>query len=440
VLNKIKELKKHSGFMKYFKNTSWLFGEKMLRMVIGLFIEVWVARYLGPEQFGLFSYAGSFVAIFTIIATMGIDGILVRELVKDEKSTNELLGTAFWIHIVGAILVFIVLTMVIYFVPSHDYNTNVLIYIMTSATIFHSFSVIDTYFRAKVSSKYIMYASTATILIISSVKILLIIYKAPLIYFAWVIVFQSIVLACSLLYFYYKNNFSVMDWSFDIGKAKQLLRDGWPLILSGVVTAIYMNTDRIMIKELIDIESVGQYAAASKISAAWYFIPMIISSSLFPAIIKSKQQGEQLYYNRLQKLYDLVVLIAFFIALPITFLSGWIIDLLYGNAYAGASDVLVIHIWTGIFIALWVVASKWFTIENYLQNVMVRTLMGAILNIILNFILIPRYGVVGAAWGTLLSYIFINYLSMFFFKKTRVCFYQQSKALNIFMSIKRLGL
>ena len=140
MLTKIKSLKNHQGFMKYFKNTSWLFGEKILRMIVGLFVGVWVARYLGPEQFGLFSYAQSFVGLFTAIATLGLDGIVVRELVKDSSRRDDLIGTAFWLKVMGAFGVLIILVITVNFTSNETY-TNTLVFIIASATIFQSFNV-----------------------------------------------------------------------------------------------------------------------------------------------------------------------------------------------------------------------------------------------------------------------------------------------------------
>jgi len=146
--------------------------------------------------------------------------------------------------------------------------------------------------------------------------------------------------------------------------AVSLLKDSWPLILSSMVIAIYMKIDQVMIKEMLDAEAVGNYAAAVRLSEAWYFIPMVISSSLFPAIINAKKISEKLYYDRLQKLYNLMVWMAISIALPMTFLSDWIVNLLYGAKYSEAGDVLMIHIWAGVFVFLGVASGKWFVAEN----------------------------------------------------------------------------
>ena len=424
---KLKSLKKHQGFMKYFKNTSWLFAEKILRMVVGLFVGVWVARYLGPDKFGLFSYTQSFVGLFTAIATLGLDGIVVRELVKHPQKENELLGTAFYLKLMGAVLTLVILYIAIHF-TSNDHYTNVLIFIIASATIFQSFNVIDMYFQSKVMSKYVVYANITSLFISSLVKITLILLNAPLIAFAWVVLFDSFVLACGFIYFFLKqsalaagNTFrcKIQNLKFSKLTAVSLLKDSWPLIFSGMVIAVYMKIDQVMIKEMMNSEAVGQYAAAVRISEAWYFIPMVIASSLFPAIVNAKKQSEELYYARLQKLYDLMVWMAIAIALPMTFLSDWVVNLLYGSQYNQAGGVLMIHIWAGVFVGIAVVKGKWQTSENLTKYHFYGAFISAISNVLFNYLLIPKYGIIGAAFGTILSQFISAYLINYIFKELK---------------------
>jgi O-antigen/teichoic acid export membrane protein len=417
MINKIKSLKHHQGFMKYFKNTSWLFGEKILRMVVGLFVGIWVARYLGPEQFGLFSYAQSFVGLFTAIATLGLDGIVIRELVKDESRRDELIGTAFWLKLMGTFGVLLVLALAVNF-TSNDTYTNTLIFIIASATIFQSFNVIDFYFQSKVLSKYVVYANIFSLFISTLVKIMLILSEAPLVAFAWVILFDSFILATGFIYFYIKDytKFNIQNLTFKSRTAISLLKDSWPLILSGIVISIYMKIDQIMIQNMLGSNAVGQYAAAVRLSESWYFIPMVIASSLFPAIINAKQQNKNLYNTRLQKLYDLMVWMAISIALPMTFLSDWVVKFLYGGEYNQAASVLMIHIWAGVFVFLGVAFSGFLTTENWTRKSFYRTFLGALFNIIFNYILIPIYGINGAAVATLLSQLIANYIYDFFDK------------------------
>jgi len=418
----------HQGFMKYFKNTSWLFAEKILRLVVGLFVGIWVARFLGPEQFGLFSYAQSFVGLFVAISGLGLDGIIVRELVKDESKRDALLGTAFKLKLIGALLVLIALAIAVN-LSQQDSLTTLLIFTIASATVFQSFNVIVFYFQAKVLSKYIVYANIISLLISSMVKIGLILNDAPLLYFAYSILFDSLILMCGFLYFYRYKKYLISQWFFDKNLARSLLKDSWPLILSGLVISIYMKVDQIMIKEMISVEAVGQYAAAVRISEAWYFIPIVIASSLFPSIINAKKQSETLYYARLQKLYDLMVWMAIAIALPMTFLSDSVVSVLYGEQYNQAGSVLMIHIWAGVFVFLGVASGKWFVSENLQIFSTINTTIGAIVNVGLNYILIQRMGIEGAAWATLISYFVAAYLCLVLNNKTRKNFINLTKSL-----------
>ncbi|EDQ01571.1 flippase [Shewanella benthica] len=428
IIKKISKLKDSQGAMKYLKNTSWLLGEKILRMTVGLFIGIWVARYLGPEQFGLFSYAQSFVVLFSAFATLGLDGIVIRKLVKDESQRDKLLGTAFTLKLIGAFLVLALLVIAVFLQPS-DLLANSLFFIIASATVFQSFNVIDFYFQSQVLSKYVVYSNVFSLLLSSIIKVTLIVNEAPLIAFAYVILFDSFVLASGFIYFYVLKRLSIRHWCFDKAVAKSLLKESWPLILSGLVVSMYMKIDQVMIKEMLGSVEVGQYSAAVRLSEAWYFIPMVISSSLFPAILNAKKISKELYYSRIQQLYDLMAWMAIAIAIPMTFLSDWLVHLLYGAQYNEAGGVLMIHIWSAVFVFLGVASGKWFVAEGLQIYSFYRTLAGAILNVGLNLVLIPQYGIYGAAIATLASQLVASYLFNVVNKKSRITFILQSKAL-----------
>lgn len=425
---KLKGLKQNKGFMKYFKNTSWLFAEKILRVIAGLFIGIWIARYLGPEKFGLFSYAQSFAALFTIFATLGLDQIVIRELIKDESARDKLLGTAFILKLFGA---FVVLGTLIFSTLSgiNTAETNLLILIIASSTVFQSFNVIDFYFQSKVLSKFVVLANVISLIISSLVKIILLLNEASLVAFAFVSLFDTFILASGYVYFYFKNNLNINKWSFDWLLAKALLKDSWPLILTGFVISVYMKVDQIMISEMLGYQAVGEYAAAVKLSEAWYFVPTVIASSVFPSIINTKKNNEKLYYTRLQKLYSLVVKIALLIAISISFMSDWFVNLLYGQQFIEAGSVLVIHIWAGIFAFLGIASRKWLVAENLSMLSFWRTFFGMVINIVINLLLIPRYGIQGAAVATLISQVAAAYLFDVLCIKTRSNFVMKTKAL-----------
>jgi len=423
------------GFKRYLANTSWIMGHRVLSMVVALFVGVYVARYLGPERFGLLSYAGSFVGLFTALATLGLDGIVVRELVKTPERSDELLGTSFWLKAGGAILMWIGIATAIPF-THNDTQTNILIIIIAFAVIFQAFNVIDFNYQAEVKSKYVVYARLVSLVISSVTKLVLVWFAAPLVWFACVFLLDAVVLAIGLTAMYLKNTGKVWYCKWKWQTAKELLKDSWPLLLSGVMVSIYMKIDQVMIKEMLDAEAVGLYAAAVSLSEAWYFIPVAITSSVFPAIINAKKQSEELYYQRLQKLYDLMVWLAVAIALPTTFLAPWVIRVLYGNAFLPAAGVLSIHIWAGVFVFLGVASGKWFLAENFIRLSFYRTFLGAIGNVIFNLILIPILHINGAAIGTLLA----NLLAAYFFDsinlQTRKNFLMKTKSL-CFMGVKK---
>lgn len=422
------QLLDHEGIRRYGANTAWLMGEKVLRMFMGLFVGIWVARYLGPEQFGLLSYAQSFVFLFTAIATLGLDSIVVRELVKDNSQRNVLLGTAFTLKLIGSLCILPLLWFGVQF-TSNDSYTNLLIFIIASGTIFQSFNVIDFYYQSSVLSKYVAFANTITLAISSIVKIVLILNEASLRAFAIVGVFDTVIISLGLIYFYWrKTHHSLREWQFDRVVAKRLLSDSWPLIISSVMVSLYMKIDQVMIKEMLDNNAVGQYAAAVRISEAWYFLPIAICSSIFPAIINAKKVSETLYYQRLQRLYSVMVWIGISIALPITFMSDWIINLLYGSAYIEAGQVLMVHVWAGLFVCIGVANSNWMVNENIQVYSTLNTAIGATLNIVLNYILIIVFGILGAAVATLIAYAVSAYFSLFLWNKTKNNFFLISKS------------
>jgi O-antigen/teichoic acid export membrane protein len=426
VRDKLDDLKSHAGFKRYASNTFWMMGEKILRMFVGLFVGIWVARYLGPVQFGLFSYAQSFVFLFTAIATLGLDGIVVRELVKDENRRDELLGTAFGLKLIGALLILPALWLGVQ-LTSNDAYTNLLILIIGSATIFQSFNVIDFYYQSMVQSKYVAWANSFSLGLSSILKIALLLNEAPLTAFAIMVAFDALVLAVGLVFFYkHSSRQKLFAWSFRTATAKKMLKDSWPLILSGLVVSIYMKIDQVMIKEMLGVEAVGQYAAAVRLSEAWYFIPMVIASSLFPAIVNAKKTSRNLYFQRLQRLYTLLVWIALSVAIPMVFISEWLVTLLYGLEYKQASDVLIVHIWASVFVSLGV-AGAFYTVENLTRIYLIKTFVGVVINVVMNFYLIG-YGIVFAAISTLVAQCFSSYITDLFFKETRGQFFLKSYA------------
>jgi O-antigen/teichoic acid export membrane protein len=437
MIAKLKSLKNHQGFMKYFKNTSWLFVEKILRMVVGLFVGIWVARYLGPEQFGLLNYAQSFVGLFTVFITLGLDAIVVKELMKKNKDDDILLGTAFFLKLIGFLFLIILVIISIQF-TNNNYIDNLLIIIISFSVVFQSFNVIDFYFQSKVLSKYVVISNTLSLFISSIIKIILILNNASLIYFAIVISVDTFILALGLIYFYKKQNLDFFSWRFNFEKAKFLLKQSWPLILSGIAISLYMKIDQIMIANILGDKSVGLYAVAVKFSEMWLFITVAITNSLFPAITNAKNISEELYLNRIKNLYRLLIFISLFISVFIYIFADYIILYTYGEQYKDSIILLQLYVWSIIFVFLNNGSWKWYISENLQHIATIRLFMGAMVNIILNLYWIDKFGLMGAVYATLVSYAIATYFGNLLSKKTIINFKLQTEAIFTFYKIKGL--
>ena len=239
----------HQGFIRYFKNTSWMFGEQMLRMIAGLFVGIWVARYLGPEQYGTYSYALAFTSIFAGIAKLGLDGIIVREIVNHPEKRDTYLGTAFWLKAIGAVLVMGIIAIAVQF-TSNNATINLYIFIIAAGLVFQSFEVVQFYFQSQVLAKFVSICKITQLLLSSLVKIYLVLTESELIWFVLVGLFDTITLAITLFIAYHTQKQPNFYKRFDFSIAKCLLKDSWPLILSSIMIMIYMRVDQIMIKEI----------------------------------------------------------------------------------------------------------------------------------------------------------------------------------------------
>lgn len=402
---------------RYTENTLWLLSERIIRVSINFLITIYLIRYLGPKNFGLLSYAISYFSILSGLASLGLDNILVRELVANVNKENQLLGTSFYLRIIASsVTIFLIIVAVI--ITREDLFTAILILVISSSVIFQCFNVIDYYFQAKVQSKYVVYSQFTSFIITSLTKVLLIYYKADLIYFAITITLESLLLAAGFYLVYKKINFGKLNWQFSYDLSKKLIKDSYPLILSGLVIAVYMKIDQIMIKKMLSDSELGFYASAVKICESFYFIPMVLTNSIFPAIINAKKKGAEFYKLRLQQLYNLTAWISIGIAIPLTIFAPQIITLLYGGKFISAVPVLQIYIWSAIATFLGVASSQFLIAENFTKISFYRTFIGMITNVILNLILIPQMGIIGSAFATLISYSVATF-SLIIWKNTR---------------------
>ena len=393
-----------AAFQKYVKNTGWLLAGKLLSLVVGFII----ARYLGPYAFGDLSFADAFAALFAAVGTLGLDSFIIREIIQHPDKRDEILGTSLVMRLAAnAVLIPLAILTYLAFRQLSTNETEVslalLIALCSSAALFKSFNIIDSYFQSQVASKYVVHVQNVCLLLTTGVKIALIYNHAPVLYFAGALVFDSAILALGLLFIYKRKQVHLHTWTFNWARAKSLIQQSWPLILTAVMISIYMKIDQVMLKSA-GSKIVGIYSAAARISESWYFIPVAIVTSVFPAIIHARKTDIERYHKRLQNLYDLLVAISLPVAILVSIFANQIIHILYGNPYQGAGILLSIHIWSGIFVFLGSASSQFLLAEGFTLISFSRTAFGALVNVVLNLWLIPIYGALGASIATLIAY------------------------------------
>jgi len=424
-----------TSYKKVIGNTGWLIFDRALRMTVGIYVTVWVARYLGPGQFGLLNYAFALTAIISLLSTLGLEQIIIRDLVKDSTIKNVTLGTSFVLKLSGSLLSIALSLLIVSFIRPGEHLTFLIVGIIASGILFQPSDIIDLFFKSQVEAKYPVLAKSIPFILINIVKIILIINNASLIAFAWATLVELALGALGLVIAYQLKGHHIKKWKFNFKRAKELLAESWPLFLSGIAVLIYMRIDQIMLGQIVGDAAVGYYSAALKLSEVWYTIPIAIMNSATPIITKSYTTDLYQYYVRLQKLFNLMTLIGLGLAVPTTFLAPLIIEIIYGKEYLVSASILSIHIWTSIFVGWGLLRDMVLVTQRLVKIILATTVVGAICNVLLNLILIPNYFGIGAAWATLISQVFAVSLVLLFFKQTRFLPRMQLKSIFKFYDV-----
>lgn len=392
----------HAGFQKYFRNTGWMFFGQFFN-IISLVINIWIARYLGPENFGIISYIFAFVGIFGFLTNLGINDLLIKKLIKNPEKRDEFLGTAFGITACGSVLSFLLIVTLAFIMPE-AFIIKWLIIVYAVTTLLSPINVISTYFQATVQAKKNSIAQIIMVVISSVFKIIIILSGKGIIWFILSFVLDYVVGTVLHIINYFKSGLSVFNWRFNKVIAKEFLSSSYLLIMAGMTGFLLMRIDQVMIKHFLDESAVGIYAAAVRIAEIWYFIPSIVIASIFPAIINSKETNQVTYENRVKKMYWFLFLSGLIISMIISLSSPLIIKMFFGQQYINSVLILQIYTWSNMGLFLMLGINKFFISENKLNLIFIYSLLAVVLNIILNIIMIPLVGLSGAAWATLISY------------------------------------
>jgi O-antigen/teichoic acid export membrane protein len=414
----------------YFTNTSWIMAEKVFNIGIGFLVTILVARYLGPHQFGILSYAISLVSLAAISGHMGLNGLIVREIVRHPEFKGETMGAGFTLKSIGYLVGIITLILIAFLMEEQQTDEFWVLLILALSLLFKPFDIIDFWFQSQLQAKYAAISRIIALSISSLIKVGLIVTSASVVLFATANVIQASLASIMLVIFYhYSSRLNIKHWKISLLKIKELFLQGWVVFLGSIFAVIYLKVDQVMLKWIVGSEEVGIYAVAATMSDAWYFVPVAIVSSLFPRLIELRESNKELYKTRLQQLFDLLFLLALLVAIILTVIAQPLINLLYGQEYISSASILVVHIWSALFIFMRAAFSRWILIEQVLMFSLITQGMGAIVNVILNLVFIPEYGGLGAAYATLFSYATASYLALAFYDKTRPVFIMMSLAI-----------
>lgn len=418
---------------KYLNNTLWIMGDKVVGLGVSFLVTVVVARYLGPENFGILSYAISLSALFAAAGHVGLSGLVVREIVKKPDERSVTLGTTLGLKLIGMVLGYTLLLSYAAVYEGVRSNEFLIIAIAGAALLLLPFDTVDFWFQAFVQARYVTFARLAGLAVGSFLKLAFVFFGFGLTYLAFANLVQAIAIAVALLLIYkIKSRLALSSWKFDICKAKELLSQGWMIYLGSIFSVIYLKVDLVMLRWLKDAETVGIYAVAAQISEAWYFVPTAIVASFFPKLILLKEENQAAFNMRLQQLFDVLFVLALCVAVAMTLVSEWVIISFFGAHYVESASILVIHAWAAIFIFIRAAFSRWILIEGVLMFSLITQGLGALVNVALNFVLIPGFGAQGAAYATLISYAVASFLSLFIYGKTRPVFLMMLKSFFCF--------
>lgn len=386
------------------RNSGWLLLGYALRILLTFVMTAWVARYLGPRDFGSLNYAIAFVAVFEHFAYLGLGGVVVKRLVESHAETYEILGTSVALRAVAGAVCAGLATALAWLWTSDSLSMGrSLVAIVSVSLIFRSADIVDFWFQSRLSSKRTVIARTLAGLVIAGVKVLLISVDASTTAFAWVFTAEIALTGCAYVVMYVKSGEDVRRWRFNRRIARQLLALSWPLAVSGFAAKLNLRVDELLLQALRGVEEVGRYSAPVRLLEPTYVLAQVIVVSGFPPLLRLRH--DTVAFNRaMQRLFSVLFACALLIALAVSLPAQHIVGIALGPQYSDSAEILAVHAWATVFVFWGEGLSKWILVKDLLWFSLVRHGGGAVLNIGLNLVLIPTHGGLGAAWATLASY------------------------------------
>ena len=378
-------------------NYGWLVGDRLARMAIGLYVATKVARYLGPENYGELAYVLSYLAFFQAVVTLGLDVIVIRRLSGAKENHGKILGTTAALRIISGFIGFFTVIVVQLGTDGISADRTLLLALAGGVLVIQAADTIDLWFQSQSQNKKTVLAKLFAYMLGSSIKLILVSIGAGVSAFAGVIAVEALIVALALANAY--KSFSTNErWSFDRSTAVSIVREGFPFMLTALSTMIYMRIDQVFIAKYLNSESLGFYAAASLLSSLWHFLPVTLVAALAPHFSKLYDRSLADFYTELGRIFRLFFFIGLIASIVTNIAASFLINQLFGSHYKPAIDILRVHVLTNIFICLGVAQTLWLVNKGLGRLSVYRTLIGAILSVVLNYIFIEKYGLITVAW------------------------------------------
>ncbi len=398
-------------------NMSWLMGGKIVNMILSFFVSLATARYLGPSNFGSINYVAAYVSFFSSIASLGLSVIVIKEVSSGEEDDNKVIWTGILMRFLTAVASTVA---VVAFFAIAKRNDPLLVPIAALESIAILASAFDTFmywFQGKLLGKYVSIAGVIAYLAMSLYRLYLLANGADILWFAFATSVDTLVLALVLFIFYVKENGFRPVISLALGK--KLLKQSYYYLISGLIAILYSKIDQIMLGDMLDKASVGLYSAALTIAGLWGMIPSAFIQSVSPILYKNAQTDRGMFLKRLKQSYAGIWFLNVCWSLAISLFSYWVVLLLYGAEYMGARKALIIVVWYSGISSLGSLTQVYLATENKNKYINYFALAGLVTDVALNALLIPHFGITGAAVATLATYCVIHIVMPLVIKDTR---------------------
>lgn len=410
-------------------NFTWLLADKLATLGGAAVIGILIARHLGPTDYGLQNYVVAIGAFVAAVSNLGLNGLITRDLVYQPDKEGEILGSVSGITTIAAAVITIAVGIWVALSPGVDPRIGWLIVLVAGSGILKRFDFLESWFVLHNKTKAYAVARITVTAIFMAVRIALLVMHADLQAFLITYAAEMAISGLRSMVAYKVAGGHARNWSFNWQVTSDSLRRSWPVLLSGITQFIYLRLDVMLLTWWTTPREAGIYSAAARLSEIWYFVPTLMMSALFPALLDLRRKNDPKYDGRLQDVLDLLAAMGMSVAIAVTACAWFVIPFLYGADYARATPILMVHVWAGIFVFMRALLSKWLIAEElYIYSLVTHT-TGAVINIAINVWLIPTHAGMGAAIATLVSYATAGYLSLLLSKRTRPMFWMMTKSL-----------